>query len=769
MSKIKFELAITGMHCAACSSRIERVVSKMAEVERVSVSLPTNRAQVTLKEGVNKKAGVDAVIARIEKINFGAKLSEGEDLVKEWQKENELSAASLSSQFRSLPPMIALALILLYISMGHMIGLPLPAFLAPKVSPVAFALIQLIIVLPIMYLGRHFYRDGFSNLLQGAPNMDSLVAVGTGAAFAYSLFSFFMILAGDSSYAMNLYFESCGVLIAMISIGQYMEAKSKRKAGDAIGSLMRLVPQTARRYENGESVVVPLSELTVGELVLVQPGERIPVDGKIREGSSEVDQSLLTGESIPVAVKPESNVIAGSMNGTHPLVIEITHLGNDTALAQIIRLVRSAQSSKAPVAALADRVSFYFVPAVMVLAVFTFCAWAVFSDEPISLAVKAMISVLVIACPCAMGLATPTSIMVATARGAQLGVLIKNAVALEMAGKVDVIAFDKTGTLTLGEPKVVDVVTFGSYTKESALHLAACLEARSEHPIAKAITKANATKVTPTQPTVLPGQGLTAVVEGKSVALGNASLMIAQSVDISAAKETLSKMASLARTPLLLAVDGMLVAVIGVADTVRPESNRVLKALSELGIKTLMISGDNKKTARKIADELGIDEVYGEALPQDKARIIEELQAKGFKVAMVGDGLNDAPALAQADVGFAVADGVDVSVTVVNEGDYAGRETVEVYVKAERPGTPNAQLKALGKVDLAPGEEKRVTLHLPLCALALCDEEGVSQVLPGDYTLWVGGSQPDSRSIQLTGQEPLRLALHQTEKVVIAD
>ena len=661
MSKIKFELAITGMHCAACSSRIERVVSKMAEVEKVSVSLPTNRAQVILKEGVTKKAGVDAVIARIEKINFGAKLSEGEDLVKEWQKENELSAASLSSQFRSLPPMIALALILLYISMGHMIGLPLPAFLAPEVSPVAFALIQLIVVLPIMYLGRHFYRDGFSNLLQGAPNMDSLVAVGTGAAFAYSLFSFFMILAGDSSYAMNLYFESCGVLIAMISIGQYMEAKSKRKAGDAIGSLMRLVPQTARRYENGESVVVSLSELTVGELVLVQPGERIPVDGKIREGSSEVDQSLLTGESIPVAVKPESNVIAGSMNGTHPLVIEITHLGNDTALAQIIRLVRSAQSSKAPVAALADRVSFYFVPAVMVLSVLTFCAWAVFSDEPISLAVKAMISVLVIACPCAMGLATPTSIMVATARGAQLGVLIKNAVALEMAGKVDVIAFDKTGTLTLGEPKVVDVVTFGPYTKESALHLAACLEARSEHPIAKAITKANAVKVTPTQPTVLPGQGLTAVVDGKSIALGNASLMIAQSVDISAAKETLAKMASLARTPLLLAVDGRLVAVIGVADTVRPESNRVLKALREMGIKTLMISGDNKKTARKIADELDIDEVYGEALPQDKARIIEELQAKGFKVAMVGDGLNDAPALAQADVGFAVADGVDVS------------------------------------------------------------------------------------------------------------
>lgn len=661
MSKIKFELAITGMHCAACSSRIERVVSKMAEVDSVSVSLPTNRAQVVLKDGIGKTEGVKAVIARIEKINFGAKLTEGEDLVQEWQKENELSTQSLRNQFKSLPPMIILALLLLYVSMGHMIGLPLPTFLTPEVSPIAFAIIQLLLVMPIMYLGKHFYKDGFSNLIQGAPNMDSLVAVGTGAAFVYSLFSFIMILVGDSTYAMNLYFESCGVLIAMISIGQYMEAKSKRKAGDAIGSLMKLVPQTARKYENGDSRVVKLSELGIGDKVLVQPGERIPVDGVVIEGTSEVDQSLLTGESIPVAVKEKSEVIAGSLNGTHPLVIEITHLGNDTTLAQIIRLVRSAQSSKAPVAALADRVSFYFVPTVMVLSVLTFCAWAIFSDEPISLAVKAMISVLVIACPCAMGLATPTSIMVATARGAQLGVLIKNAVALELAGKVDVIAFDKTGTLTLGQPKVVDTITFDGYEKEQVLALAANLEARSEHPIAKAIMAANHSNIMAIQPVVLPGLGLTGNINGKNVALGNASLMLQQSVDITVAKEALARMSSLARTPLLLSVDGKLAAVIGVADTVRPESNKVLKALRQLGVRTLMISGDNKRTARKIADELGIDEVYGEALPQDKARIIRELQDKGLKVAMVGDGLNDAPALAQADVGFAVADGVDVS------------------------------------------------------------------------------------------------------------
>lgn len=661
MSKARFELAITGMHCAACSSRIERVVGKLQEVEKISVSLPTNRAQVILKDGISKDEGLKTVIARIEKLNFGAKLSESKDLVKEWQKENEQSQEALKNQFKSLPPMVLLALFLLYVSMGHMIGLPLPSVVSPENNPILFALLQLILVLPIMYLGRHFYRDGFSNLIQGGPNMDSLVAVGTGAAFAYSLFSTVMIISGDAAYAMNLYFESCGVLIAMISIGQYMEAKSKRKAGDAIGSLMRLVPQTARKYDGEKAEVVSLSALNVGDRVLVQPGERIPVDGKVLEGASEVDQSLLTGESIPVAVKLDSNVIAGSLNGTHPLIVEITHLGNDTTLANIIRLVRSAQSSKAPVAALADRVSFYFVPTVMALSVLTFCAWAIFSDEPISLAVKAMISVLVIACPCAMGLATPTSIMVATARGAQLGVLIKNAVALEMAGKVDVIAFDKTGTLTLGQPKVLETVTLGNFTKDEVLSLAASLEARSEHPIAKALLAANTREVVSVQPTVLPGLGLTGTVGAKNVALGNASLMMQQGVDIAVAKDILARMTALARTPLLLSVNGVLAAVIGIADTVRPESNRVLKSLRQLGIRTLMISGDNKRTAQKIADELGIDEVYGEALPQDKARIIEELQAKGLKVAMVGDGLNDAPALAQADVGFAVADGVDVS------------------------------------------------------------------------------------------------------------
>lgn len=659
--KERFELKITGMHCAACSSRIERVVGKMDEVDTVSVSLPANRATVTLVEGLQREGGIQAVIERIKKINFGAELDNGSDLVKDWEDENRQAQAAISAQLKALWPMLIAAFILLVVSMGHMVGLTLPAVLDPHQSSATFAIVQMVLALFVMYLGRNFYTDGFSNLFQGSPNMDSLVAVGTGSAFAYSTFSTAQILFGDASATMNLYFESCGVLVAMISLGRYMEAKAKRRAGDAIGSLMRLVPQTARRYEAGKVSEVALSELSIGQQVLVLPGERIPVDGVVIEGESEVDQSLLTGESIPVAVTFGSEVIGGSLNGTHPLIVEVSHLGNDTTLAQIIRLVRSAQSSKAPVAALADRVSFYFVPSVMTLAVLTFVGWAIFTDEPISLAVKAMISVLVIACPCAMGLATPTSIMVSSARGAQLGVLIKNAVALETAGKVDVIAFDKTGTLTLGQPKLIECVTSDGFEKEKVLRWAAALEARSEHPIAKAILAAYGEDPVPAYPVVLPGLGLTGNINGKEIALGNARLMMQQGADLQSVKDTLTRMASASLTPLMMSVDNKLAAIFAVADTVRPESNRVLKALRELGIRTLMISGDNERTAKTIASQLGIDEVHAEVLPQQKAEIIAELQAMGLKVGMVGDGLNDAPALAQADVGFAVADGVDVS------------------------------------------------------------------------------------------------------------
>ncbi|MBR4940347.1 MAG: heavy metal translocating P-type ATPase, partial [Burkholderiaceae bacterium] len=405
-------LRITGMHCAACSARIEKVSARLEGVALATVSLPTNLAQITVKDGFDEASVIEAVIARIEKIGFGAKRESGDDLVASWEKETQAAIEALSAQKKALYPMFILGAVLLYVAMGPMIGLPVPNVIEPHTSSLFYALLQLVLAATIMYLGRHFYVNGFKSLAQGSPNMDSLVAIGTGAAFVYSLFSTYQIMTGETHAVMNLYFESCGVLITMISLGQYMEAASKRKAGDAIGALMRLVPKTARKMVSGQPFEVKLEALMVGDQVLVQPGERVPVDGRVVEGISEVDLSLLTGESAPQVVVKGDSVIGGALNGTHPLVLEVTHLGNDTTLAQIIRMVRTAQGSKAPIAALADRVSFYFVPTVMTLAVLTGFAWAIFSDEPLSLAVKAMISVLVIACPCAMGLATPTSIMV---------------------------------------------------------------------------------------------------------------------------------------------------------------------------------------------------------------------------------------------------------------------------------------------------------------------------------------------------------------------
>ena len=654
-------LRITGMHCAACSARIEKVSARLEGVALATVSLTTNLAQITVKDGFDEASVIEAVIARIEKIGFGAKRESGDDLVASWENETQVAIEALSAQKKALYPMFILGAVLLYVAMGPMIGLPVPNMIEPHTSSLSYALLQLVLAVTIMYLGRHFYVNGFKSLAQGSPNMDSLVAIGTGAAFVYSLFSTYQIMTGEIHAVMNLYFESCGVLITMISLGQYMEATSKRKAGDAIGALMRLVPKTARKMVSGQPFEVKLEALMVGDQVLVQPGERVPVDGRVVEGISEVDLSLLTGESAPQVVVKGDSVIGGALNGTHPLVLEVTHLGNDTTLAQIIRMVRTAQGSKAPVAALADRVSFYFVPTVMTMAVLTGFAWAIFSDEPLSLAVKAMISVLVIACPCAMGLATPTSIMVATARGAQLGVLMKNAATLEMAGRVDVIAFDKTGTLTLGQPKLVDFKAYADVTKEEALRLAASLEARSEHPIAKALTEVASEDRYVVNPTVIPGMGLTGTINEAHYLIGNVRLMMENGVDLDVAQQDLQAIAAQSQTPLLLAKNTQLIAIFAVADVIRQESPKVLAELRRLGVRTLMISGDNRQTAQSIAARLGIDEVHAEALPQDKARLIADLQAKGLKVAMVGDGLNDAPALAQADVGLAVAGGVDIS------------------------------------------------------------------------------------------------------------
>lgn len=661
MAETRINLRITGMHCAACSSRIERVIGKLEGVISINVSLPTNRASLLVKDTGSLDETLKKIVLKIQKLGFGATIDNDEDLVQSWQNDQKKAKEDLSTQLKNLYPMLALALTLIYVSMGSMIGLPLPTFIAYQNHPIAFGTSQLLLVLPLLYLGRHFYKGGLNNLFNSSPNMDSLVAVGTGAAFVYSLFNWILTLQGNLAFIHHLYFESCGVLLTMISLGQYMEARSKRHASEAIGSLIQLVPQTARKWNHGIGQEVAISTLVIGDQVLIKPGERIPVDARVIDGESEVDVSLLTGEALPVAVKPGDKVIAGAVNGTHPLIVAVTHLGNDTVLAQMIRMVRVAQSTKAPVASLADRVSFYFVPIVMGLSLVTFFGWAIFSDESISFAVKAMISVLVIACPCAMGLATPTSIMVATARGAQLGILIKNAATLEKAAKIDVVAFDKTGTLTLGEPQIIQTHTFGGMAVEEAIWLADCVEARSEHPLAKAFAKANHQPVVDVQPTVYPGMGIGASIKEHSLLLGNTRLMIEQGVDIHEGQSILNELSREARSALLLSRDHQLVAIFVITDVVRPESNRVIKALHQMGIRTLMITGDNQQTANSIAMTLGIEEVYAEVLPKDKAQIIQKIQSQGLKVAMVGDGLNDAPALAQADVGIAVAQGVDVS------------------------------------------------------------------------------------------------------------
>ena len=661
MAQQQMNLKITGMHCAACSARIERVIGKFDCVSEVSVSLPTNRATVRLKEGIEPSTVMGLIVDKIDKLGFQAELDEEEDLIKTWQSEQQDTQIQLAKQLKNLYPLCGLAALILYISMGPMLGLDLPFWMNPYQNPLNYALLQLGLVLPIIYFGRHFYIDGIKSLLAASPNMNTLVALGTGTAFLYSLYSFSQILLGNGASVHDLYFESAGVLLTMISIGQYLEARSKRLASESIGSLIKLMPLTARRWQEGQTEEIDIKRIRIGDKVLVKPGERIPVDAEVVEGQSEVNVSLLTGESMPIVVGTKDRVVAGSVNGTHPLLVEVTHLGNDSVLAQMIRMVRLAQASKAPVASLADRVSFYFVPAVMSLSLLTFFAWAIFSEEPLSLAMKAMISVLVIACPCAMGLATPTSIMVSTARGAQLGILIKNAVALEMAAKVDVVAFDKTGTLTLGEPRIEQVKTFKNVQNEEALWWADSLETRSEHPFAKAFSEANHQPVIDVQPTVYPGLGIGAYLQGHRFLLGNSRLMLEHGVNLQEGQSFLMTVKKEAKTALLLARDQELVAIFVVSDTVRPESNWVIKALHQLGIKTLMITGDNQGVAERIAAMLGIEEVHAEVLPQQKAEIIKVLQQKGLKVAMVGDGLNDAPAMAQADIGVAVAEGVDVS------------------------------------------------------------------------------------------------------------
>lgn len=724
----ELEFEITGMHCASCSSRIERALSGLEGVAKAVVNLAAEKARVKLKPGADPEAMRELIAARVAELGFGAVYAgaggeEGlEDAEARWAKHSARQQAELARRRRELRYSLGFALALLTVSMGEMLGLPLPGFLNPHDSPMNFALLQLALCLPVIYAGRRFYASGFPALLRGAPNMDSLVAIGTGAAFVYSLWNTGLIVLGTSGLlrgthfaelmrlAMDLYYESAAVLIALISLGKYLELRSRARTSDAIKGLLDLAPARATRLSDGRldgaQEDIAASAVRGGDVLLVRPGERVPVDGVIIEGSSSLDESMLTGESLPVDKSAGDPVAGGTMNMHGVFAMRAERVGADMVLSRIVSLVQSAQGSKAPIASLADRISLYFVPAVMAVALLSSLAWYFSGAEDLSFAIRIFVSVMVIACPCAMGLATPTSIMVGTGRGAQLGVLVKGGEALENAAGLSSMVLDKTGTLTRGKPSLTDVRLLpaagegaAGLDEDGALSVAASLEAYSEHPLALAVLEGARQRGLSPAPAkdfrAIPGKGVEAEVSGAHYLLGSPGLArelahqlarSGQSDPAAASAATpsgssasagsagsagpgeqalataLDELAGQGKTPLVLLRDGSPLALLAVADAPRPESAEVVAELERLGLEVIMLTGDNRKTAEAVAAGLGIKEVLAEVLPEDKAGKIVELQKSGARVGMVGDGVNDAPALALADVGFAMSGGIDIAV-----------------------------------------------------------------------------------------------------------
>lgn len=552
---------------------------------------------------------------------------------------------------------------LFYIAMGHMLGFPLPSIIEPMYNPLNFALVQIILTVPVIIAGYKFYTVGFRSLFKGSPNMDSLIAVGTSAAIVYGLYAIYQIVNGNIGYAKDLYFETAGVIITLILLGKYLESVSKGKTSEAIKKLVGMQPKTAIVIENGEEISIAIEEVEEGDLVLVKPGEKIPVDGVVIEGHSSVDESMLTGESIPVEKKSGDNVVGASINKNGVIKFKATKVGKDTALSQIIKLVEAAQGSKAPIAKLADTIAGYFVPIVMGIALISGVAWYI-SGESLVFSLTMFISVLVVACPCALGLATPTAIMVGTGKGAENGVLIKSGGALETAHKIETIVFDKTGTITEGNPKVTNIITLGNYKEEELVQIAASAEKGSEHPLGEAIVREaeekNISLLNLDKFYAIPGHGIKVEMKDKKIYLGNEKLMKDKNIDISL-KEESDKLADEGKTPMYMAVNDKLEGIIAVADVVKESSKKAIDTLHKMGIEVAMITGDNKKTASAIAKQVGIDVVLAEVLPEDKANEVKKLQGKNKVVAMVGDGINDAPALAQADIGIAIGSGTDVA------------------------------------------------------------------------------------------------------------
>ncbi|MGO1470197.1 MAG: copper-translocating P-type ATPase [Tissierella sp.] len=552
---------------------------------------------------------------------------------------------------------------LLYIVMGHMLGLPIPELINPEYNPFNFGLTQLILTIPVIIAGYKFYTVGFKSLFRANPNMDSLIAIGTSAAVIYGVYALIQIVNGDIIFANELYFETAGVIITLILLGKYLESVSKGKTSEAIKELMNLQPKTATVIHKDKETTIPIEEVEVGDIILVKPGEKIPVDGIVTEGHTSIDESMLTGESIPVEKTMGDKVTGAALNKNGIVKFKATKVGKDTALAQIIKLVEDAQGSKAPIAKMADVISGYFVPVVIFIAIAAGIAWYLTGASSV-FALTIFIAVLVIACPCALGLATPTAIMVGTGKGAEYGVLIKGGVPLETAHKIETIVFDKTGTITEGKPKVTDIVSSKGFSKDELLQLAGSAEKGSEHPLGEAIVKSLEEKKLQFKKVdnfkAIPGHGIEVKIDNKVVLLGNRKLMNDRKIEITFQKES-DDLANEGKTPMFMAIDNKLAGVIAVADTVKESSERAIKKLHDMGIKVAMITGDNKMTAEAVSKQVGIDIVLAEVLPEDKANEVKKLQKQGKKVAMVGDGINDAPALAQADVGLAIGSGTDVA------------------------------------------------------------------------------------------------------------
>lgn len=660
-------LDITGMSCSACSSRIEKVVNKMQGVEQMSVNLLKNNAHVTFDESVVDEK---AIIARIEKLGFGARVHAAN--VAAPVPQQDTAAQEMEEMRQRLIGSLLFAGLVFYQHMGRMWGWPLPSFILGQENELINALLQMLWCIPVLFIDRKYFIHGVRNLLSGAPNMDSLIAVGSGASFIYGLYSVFgMAYAFGHNrldllpgFADALYFEASAVILALVTVGKFMEARAKSHTSDAIKALMNLTPKTALVERHGLQGEIPVEEVVTGDVLIVKSGASVPVDGKIIEGSAALDESALTGESLPVDKTIGDKVIGGTINRSGYFKMEATAIGADTALAKIIALVDEATSSKAPIAKLADKVSGYFVPAVIGIAVLAAVVWLALGASW-HFALTIAISVLVISCPCALGLATPTAIMVGTGRGAKSGILIKSATALETAHKIDTVILDKTGTITAGKPVVTDILPI-KITENELLAFAAGLEKLSEHPLGEAIVAAAEAKqlVLPEAGNYkqIPGQGVTAELAGAECAAGNLKLLEALNVDVSSLMERYDKLAAQGKTPLYFVRAGELLGCIAVADTVKPTSREAIGKLQAMGLRVLMLTGDNQATAEAIRAQVGVDEAVAQVLPQDKEAVIRKLQQEGHIVAMVGDGINDAPALARADIGIAIGAGTDIAI-----------------------------------------------------------------------------------------------------------